>query len=45
VGADYRADADRILTAQASHADERNLTDAAAYGLALTEFAKLEAPE
>jgi hypothetical protein len=45
VGADYRADAERILTAQASSAHERTLTDAAAYGLALAEFANLQAPE
>jgi hypothetical protein len=41
VGADYRADAERILVAQASTAHARDLTDAAAYGLALAEFSKL----
>jgi len=45
VGADYRADAERILAAQAATAHDRNLTDAAAYGLALAEFANLQAPE
>jgi hypothetical protein len=41
VGADYRTDAERILMAQAATACDRDLTDAAAYGLALAEFSKL----
>jgi len=41
VGADYRTDAERILTAQAASAHARDLSDAAAYGLALAEFSKL----
>jgi hypothetical protein len=41
VGADYRSDAQRILTAQASSAHARDLADTAAYGLALAEFANL----
>ena len=43
VGADYRADAERILAAQASSAHDRDLIDAAAYGLALAEFSGLPA--
>jgi hypothetical protein len=42
VGADYRADAERILAAQASSAHSRDLAGAAAYGLALAEFANLQ---
>jgi uncharacterized protein YyaL (SSP411 family) len=45
VGADYRTDAERILTAQASSAHARDLTDAAAYGLALAEFTNLQPRE
>ena len=41
VGADYHADAERILTAQALSAHDRDLADAAAYGLALAEFSNL----
>jgi hypothetical protein len=43
VGADYRTDAERILASQASGAHERDLSDAAAYGLALAEFNSLPA--
>jgi hypothetical protein len=42
VGADYRADAERILAAQAASAHARDLAGAAAYGLALAEFADLQ---
>jgi hypothetical protein len=43
VGADYRSDAERILIAQAAAAETCDLADVAAYGLALAEFANLQA--
>jgi hypothetical protein len=41
VGADYRRDAERILSAHASSAEAEDLSAAAAYGLALVEFSEL----
>jgi uncharacterized protein YyaL (SSP411 family) len=39
--ANYKADAERILSAHAAIAHDRSLADAAAYGLALAEYANL----
>ena len=40
--ANYKADAERILTAHASSFEGRGLADAAAYGLALAEYRNLQ---
>jgi hypothetical protein len=40
--ANYKADAERILSAQASIAHDRALTEAAAYGLALADYTNLQ---
>ena len=40
--ANYKADAERILSAHASSFEGRGLADAAAYGLALAEYHNLQ---